>query len=88
MTARAIDDFRARIKGTHLLMWLMQLPAFPDVMDRCDPIRPEDTVLGRCRQWAQKQKSEKDATTEEAEIRLLQRQALVNRAAKAATCRT
>ena len=89
VTAREIEDFRARIKNTHLLMWLMQLPVFPDVMDRCDPVRAEDTVLGRCRQWAQEQKSGKGCDYRRGRDQTPpQRQALTNRAVKAATCMT
>eukprot|EP00969_Alexandrium_andersonii_P115399 5103391-Alexandrium_andersonii.AAC.1 len=44
---REIEDFKAKIAGTPLYRFLMELPVFPTVMDSAQGGR--DTVLGRCR---------------------------------------
>eukprot|EP00969_Alexandrium_andersonii_P115200 5094389-Alexandrium_andersonii.AAC.1 len=45
---REVEDFKAKIAGTPLYRYLMELPVFPSVMDSVDGGR--DTILGRRRQ--------------------------------------
>ena len=58
---REKEDFKLRIEGTDLLLWMEELSACPAVMDHSDPEQAKETLLGKCRQWARAHKKREEA---------------------------
>ena len=60
LTIREIDDFKVRIEGADLLLWLEQLLVFPTRMDHKEQEQARDTLLGKCRQWTRAHKKREE----------------------------